>query len=474
MNVLLVRPPAGYSTGKKPNIKRGLYLMPQGLIYLAEALIRDGHEVQIVDIEEKRWSLKDVLVGINKFSPHVIGLTTTTPSWPFVKVISKKIRELSNEIKIIMGGPHAMFDHKVILESGLADVVIIGEGEISFPEYINNLQGKRELSGVHGIAYVQNGHLCYTPYSPLIGIDSWGIPAYHMLNVDAYKRVGGVSISAMRGCPFACAFCLIPKIHSKNPLQYKAIGVQPRIKGAKTIFKEMCYLHSKYGIKEFNLVDPIFTYYPKRVAELCAILIREEVDFRWSCQTRVDHVSNKLLAKMAKAGCVGILFGVESSNEQVLLCIDKRTKPEQIINAMNICKRNDIHPTPSLIMGLPGDSSKGAEQNIQFAEWLNNEFGLHNYFQFNTFMPSPGSLIKEDIKKYKLWINPNISYSYYVIVPVTSTPDLPFEKHIELWHKVWETFFPKYYDLYKEAELCALSGEDPLLREFMEDKDEKI
>lgn len=467
MDVVLIRPPAGYSTGKKPNIKRGLYLLPQGLIYLGEALNRGGHTTTIIDAEESRLQLADILKTLGRIQPQVVGLAATTPSWPFVEAIARKIKENFPEIKIIMGGPHAMFQYQSILEQQLADAVVIGEGEQSLVEYVSCIEKNCAPSTVRGIALAENGSIVYTGPSSLLDIDTWGIPAYHLLNIEKYKKVGGVSISAMRGCPYTCAFCLVPKIHDTNPLQSQ-FEYEPRTKSAQTIFHEMYYLTTEYGVREFNFIDPTYTYYPDRVDELCELLIRERLDIRWCCQTRVDYVSYDMLKKMARAGCVGILFGVESESKDVLDRIDKKITKQAVIDTFSMCKAVGISPTPSLIMGLPGDSAKNAQKSIDFAKELNEKFELNNYLQFNTFMPSPGSFVQDDLKKYDITINHQLSYSFWVLVPVTSTLHLSYDNHLELWHKTWELFFPEYYDLYLEIEECAFNGTDPLLDMFTE------
>ena len=462
MDVVLIRPPSGYCTGKKPNIKRGLYLLPQGLIYVGDALTRAGHTTTVIDAEEGKLQLKEIISLLDRISPEVVGITVTTPSWHFVEAIAQKIRENFPEMKIIMGGPHAMFDYKTILKRGLADAVVIGEGEYSIVEYVSSLDNGG--TPIQGVALSRNGNIIYPGPSPLIDIDTWGIPAYNLLNINEYKKVGGVSISAMRGCPYTCAFCLVPKIHDTNPLK-PHFEYEPRIKSAQTVFDEMQYLNAEYNIREFSFIDPTFTYYEERIQKLCDLLIREALDVHWCCQTRVDYVSLDLLKKMARAGCVGILFGVESESEVVLERIEKKITKQFVIDTLALCKEVGISPTPSLIMGLPGDSVENAEKSIDFARELNERFELNNYLQFNTFMPSPGSFVQDDLKKYDITIH-DLSYSYWVLVPVTSTPNLPYKEHLNLWHKTWELFFPEYYDLYLEVEECAFTGVDPLLDMF--------
>ena len=467
MKVSLIRSPAGYSTGKKPNIRRGLYLLPQALIYLGESLLRDRHEVQIIDAEEGQLFLDDVAELLCEFLPDIIGLTTTTPSWPFTEKIALRIREELPEAKIVMGGPHAVFDYQNVLSKQLADMVAIGESEHSLTDYVSAVEVGAKIDEIPGIAYISNGHTRYTGDPVMIDVDTWGLPAYHLLNMERYRRAGGVSVSAMRGCPYKCAFCLTHKIHNISPLK-PTRTCKPRFKGAKTVFGEILYLHQKYSIGEFSFIDPTFTHDHDRVNELCELLVRADVGIKWCCQTRVDSISSELLANMHKAGCVGILFGVESGNEAVLEYIDKRTNRQLAVDAFEMCKSVGIHPTPSLIMGLPGDSVESVRSSIDFAEELNDRFELDNYLQFNTFMPSPGSLVQEDLEKYQIEINNKVSYAYWVLVPVTSTPNLPYERHLDLWHRVWKTFFPEYYNSYLEVEEYAFSGENPLLDIFAE------
>ena len=465
MKVALIRPPAGYSTGKKPNIKRGLYLLPQGLIYLGEALRRAGHKSYIIDVEEKRLQLSDIMRILDRTAPEVVGIAASTPSWPFVDAIARSIRRTFPEKKIVMGGPHAMFEYTPILKEGLADAVVVGEGEYSLVEYVNSLEKNTPPDNVRGLALERNGTSVYTGPSPLIDIDTWGIPAYDLLTIDSYRRVGGVSLSAMRGCPYTCAFCLVPKIHDNNPLDPQ-FEYEPRSKSARTIFEEMHYLNSEYGVTEFSFIDPTFTYYEGRVRELCRLLIKEKLNVYWCCQTRVDYVSRDLLNLMARAGCVGTLFGVESESDDVLERIDKQITKQTVMDTFRLCKECGISPTPSLIMGLPGDSIENARKSIDFAQELNEKFELNNYLQFNTFMPSPGSFVQGDLEKYAITIKHNVSYSFWVLVPVTSTPRLSYDNHLTLWHRTWETFFPEFYGLYQEIEECAFTGADPLLDMF--------
>ena len=117
-------------------------------------------------------------------------------------------------------------------------------------------------------------------------------------------------------------------------------------------------------------------------------------------------------------------------------------------------------------MGLPGDTEKTVQKSIDFAKLLNDKFNLKNYLQFNTVIPSLGSIYHKQMRNYDIEINKKIDYSFWVNVPTVSSSSLPYDKHLELWHKVWQIFFPDYYDLYLKIEDFAFRSEDPLLDKF--------
>src|SRR5207247_5098220 len=77
------------------------------------------------------------------------------------------------------------------------------------------------------------------------------------------------------------------------------------------------------GINSFELVHDMFTVDRKRVVEFCAALLESEEEFYWGSSARTDCIDEELIALMARAGCRGIFFGIESGSKRMQKIIDK-------------------------------------------------------------------------------------------------------------------------------------------------------
>jgi radical SAM superfamily enzyme YgiQ (UPF0313 family) len=83
---------------------------------------------------------------------------------------------------------------------------------------------------------------------------------------------------------------------------------------------EIDYLVATYHVKELEFLDDGFTLEIPRVEAICDALTSRGYDLLWRCSNgiRVDRVTQALLARMKRAGCISVAFGVESGDPNVL------------------------------------------------------------------------------------------------------------------------------------------------------------
>ena len=78
-------------------------------------------------------------------------------------------------------------------------------------------------------------------------------------------------------------------------------------------------------VKMIQIKDDTFTTNKKRVMQLCRGIRERKLQFLWSCDTRVDVLSDELLHEMRLAGCERLSLGVESGSQSILgTAIDKK------------------------------------------------------------------------------------------------------------------------------------------------------
>lgn len=460
--VVIVRPPAGYATGNKPNIKGGLYLLPQLLPYLALAVEKAGAEPVVFDLECSGWALPRFMEELQRINPDMVCITATSLSFCYAEAISRKIRQLTDDIPIVMGGVHVTYEWQHILNKGLADAVVLGEGEASLGDLIACLRGRRVLTECRGVAF-RRGLPQANPLTmgPRVDLASFGRPAYHRVNMNAYlTRVGKCSMEVIRGCPCGCGFCLNPRFYGQ-PLRFKP---------EDTVVDEMRYLIERWGFERFSIISPEFVADKDYTIRLCKKLRRllDGTKATWACTTTAASLSHDVLEAMAQAHCRSIFIGFDTASGSTLQVVNKQINYSTIEELLADCSGLGIGILSSFIIGFPGETKDEAIQTIEWAKCLSDKFKFRR-LQFNTFAPFPGTDLLQKLPQYSTRLMP-VDYAYYAVVPVTSNAKLSYDTHLELWHSVWKTFFPVHYESYLEIENHALAGRNPKLDAFVEGK----
>jgi tyrocidine synthetase-3 len=106
-------------------------------------------------------SYQELKVLLEEFKPKVIGIRTLSVFSDFFHEVTALVRQWCDEGVIIAGGPHATCSYDIILQDRNVDLVVLGEGEITFAEIIQNimetggkLPGDEVLREINGIAFI--------------------------------------------------------------------------------------------------------------------------------------------------------------------------------------------------------------------------------------------------------------------------------------------------------------------------------
>ena len=107
-------------------------------------------------------SFEELKILIQEFKPDVIGIRTLTYYRDFFHKAAAVIRQWGIDVPIIAGGPYGTSSYRTILKDKNLDMVILGEGEITFSEVVermiengNKLPRQEVLKSIPGIAFVE-------------------------------------------------------------------------------------------------------------------------------------------------------------------------------------------------------------------------------------------------------------------------------------------------------------------------------
>ena len=185
-------------------------------------------------------------------------------------------------------------------------------------------------------------------------LDLLPLPAF---DLDAKIRDrGGIHLEAGRGCPFACTFCSTNDFFRRNF----------RLKSPATMIADISALKRAYGLSYFSLVHDMYTIDRKKVVAFCEAILASGERFTWGCSARTDCVDNDLLDLMAKAGCTGIFFGIETGSQRLQDVIHKKLDLTEAVERIACADRNAIHTTVALIVGFPEETRDDLRDTIHF------------------------------------------------------------------------------------------------------------
>ncbi|HII61320.1 B12-binding domain-containing radical SAM protein [Pyrococcus horikoshii] len=424
MKILLVLPPT------ESAIKRvvGTTGPPLGLAYLA-SMVREEHDVKIIDGLAEDLTFSDIAKIIKKFDPDIVGITATTSAMYDAYTVAKIAKNINENVFVVMGGPHVTFTPELTMrECPCIDAVVRGEGELTFKELVDALSKGRELKGILGLSYKENGKVRNEPPRPLIqNVDEIPIPSYDLLPMDKYKADGvpfGVVMTS-RGCPFNCVFC-------SSSLQF---GKRWRGHSVERVIEELSILHYEYGIKEIEFLDDTFTLNKKRAIDISLRIKQEGLDISWTASSRVNTFNEKVAKAMKEGGCHTVYFGIESASPRILEFIGKGITPQQSIDAVKTAKKFGLHALGSFIIGFPDETREEVEATIKFAKKLDID-----YAQFTIATPYPGTRLWEYAIANNLLLTMNWR-KYTTIDPVMKLKHFTSEQISKLLRKAYISFY---------------------------------
>jgi radical SAM superfamily enzyme YgiQ (UPF0313 family) len=140
------------------------------------------------------------------------------------------------------------------------------------------------------------------------------------------------------------------------------------------------------GINNIHMYADLFTVNRDQVIALCKLMIEDNINIRWTCNSRVDYVDEDMLDLMGKAGCWLISWGIESGNEQILRHARKGAYPDKAERALRWAKNAGIKNWGYFIIGLPGETEETIRDTIDFSKKLPLDIAL-----FHVAAPYPGT-----------------------------------------------------------------------------------
>ena len=395
MKILLIYP---YWLDERKNIE-DVVVPPIGIYYVGAVLKENNYDVEILNWHHINMTPEKIPSILREKKPDIIGFSILQANrWGGIE-IAQIAKQIDPQVKVVFGGISASFlwNH-FLTHFPQIDFVVIGEGEYTFLNLVRCIERGKDgqIERIRGIAYRKNGKPFKTkPAEPIKNLDDLPIPSTYF----EYTH-----LSLTRGCPGKCNFCGSPKFW----------GSKIRFHSTDYFVEEIERLYKK-GITFFYFSDDTFSINKKRVVDICKKILKKNLRISWVAISRVNDISEDIVAWMRRAGCIQISYGVESGSKQIRETLNKNIETSAIESAFHITAKYGILARAYFIYGCPGENRQTIRATLNLIKSI-KPLVVH-FFVLSIF---PGTMLYTAYKRaFKvtddIWLNRMEDIKYFEI-----------------------------------------------------------
>ena len=221
MKILLLSMPDSFEHTPTLTIR-----MPNGALASLAGNVDPQHQVAVADLVLVQSAVRSTVERlITEIRPDVVGLSVMTFQRSTARRIIALVRALHPEVRIVVGGYDPSLAPEEWIDPAIGvDVIVRGEGDVTFRELIRALDEGRTLKDVDGIWYREHGVFHRNPHRGVtqLGAGEIRLPNRASRVLSGYTMMGRPIdvIETSRGCTFDCSFCSIIEMRGRNFHRY--------------------------------------------------------------------------------------------------------------------------------------------------------------------------------------------------------------------------------------------------------------
>jgi radical SAM superfamily enzyme YgiQ (UPF0313 family) len=367
-------------------------LMPLEFLHICAPAMEEGFEFDIIDsmVEpDPMGKLWEKLEGAMAFgSTCIVGYQVADGA-----EVSRQVRERFPDMPIIWGGWFPSVAPELYLRDNLADAVCLGQGELTFRDWLIAVRDGTPFEDIPGLALWRDGQLLKTPWREVASLDTLPPPRFDLIDVDKYldvqerqastakvryrfpdppgysmdKPYRAVSYFSSYGCPEPCSFCCSPMVTQRR---WKALN-------AEVLVDRIVELKKTYDFDVVRFQDANFGVHEKRINEFCRLLIEREVNIHWNATIEVETIvklSDETLDLMRDSGCHMMWVGAETASAEMQAYIRKGIQQGNVDTAMRRMWERNIKIGLFWIIGYPDETQESMRATMTLAAEMKTRY----------------------------------------------------------------------------------------------------
>ncbi len=329
---------------------------------IAAALVRrEGHEVAvfdatfaagIADFEQVLAATRPTIVVLMEDNFNFLTKMCTTVRRDSALAMIAVARGAG--CRIAVNGPDAADNPAIYLAVG-ADAIVLGEGEMAVRDVVAHWLGDTgELADIAGLILPGAGTLRTTAARrALHDLDSLPHPAWDLIDVGAYRAAWrdahgefSWSMATSRGCPYACNWCAKP-----------SFGRRYTMRSPEDAVAEMVRIKADIAPDHLWFSDDILGLDLDWTIAFADAVEAADAVIPFTMQSRVNLMSEAMVAALARAGAREVWLGVETGSQAILDAMDKGATVAAARDATRMLRAHGVRACWFIQLGYPGEQA---------------------------------------------------------------------------------------------------------------------
>ena len=282
--------------------------------------------------------------------PEAVGFSMYLWNRDLICLIAAEMRQWHPSIKLFCGGPEVTAAPVSVMQTGLFDFVVVGEGERPFFSLCEALASNGSYLEIPGILHAYSAEL--QPPAPITDLDS--IPSPYLSKLIDTNANTGILWQLSRGCSFTCDFCFDSR--GVNGVRYFSLE---RLESELRFF-------AANTVAQVFVLDSTFNLDPKRAKKILRMIKQIAPDIHFHFEVRNEFIDREMATLFAEITC-SLQIGLQSADENVLKSVGRSFNRADFSVKTGLLNESGAVFGFDLIYGLPGDTLSGFYRSMDYA-----------------------------------------------------------------------------------------------------------